>query len=132
MKQTQFLAAAFRGYEARRDATGAVDEYALRAQLLEAAPVRPLRQVVVTVGERSVDPAGLWPADLDLLTQLPHLEQIDIVATRATIAAGLLDRLEKFMPGFEEAELPNDPDDVVDHSSRPVLVVAGGRRSRSP
>ena len=104
--------------------TGAVDEYALRAQLLETAPVRPLRHIVVTVGERSVDPAGLWPADLDLLTRLPLVEEIDIVATRATIAAGLLDRLEKFMPGFEEAELAADADDRIDHSSRPVLVAA--------
>ena len=123
LKQTRFLAAAFRGYEARRDATGAVDEYALRTMLLEVEPTRPLRHVVLTVGERSVDSAGLWPADLALLTQLPLLEQIDIVATHAAIAAGLLDRLEKFMPGFEEGELPGDPDDVVDHSTRPVLVV---------
>jgi RecB family exonuclease len=122
LKQTRFLAAAFRGYEARRDATGAVDEYALRTMLLEVEPARPLRQVVLTVGERSVDTAGLWPADLALLTQLPLLEQIDIVSTHATIAAGLLDRLEKFMPGFEEGELPSDPEDVVDHSTRPVLV----------
>jgi CRISPR/Cas system-associated exonuclease Cas4 (RecB family) len=122
LKQTRFLAAAFRGYEARRDATGAVDEYALRTTLLQVAPNRPLRQVVLTIGERSVDSAGLWPADLALLTQLPLLEQIDIVATHAAIAAGLLDRLEKFMPGFEERELPNDPDDVVDHSTRPDLV----------
>lgn len=124
LKQTRFLAAAFRGYEARRDATGAVDEYALRAKLLEASAAenRALRHVVVTVGERSVDSAGLWPADLALLTQLPHLEQIDIVATHATIAAGLLDRLEKFMPGFEEGELPSDPNEVIDHSV-PVLVV---------
>ena len=70
LKQTAFLAAAFRGYEVRRDATGAVDECALRARLLETVPVRPLRQVVVTIGEQSVDPAGLWPADLALLTSL--------------------------------------------------------------
>ncbi|RPI51831.1 MAG: hypothetical protein EHM55_17985, partial [Acidobacteria bacterium] len=124
LRQTKFLAAAFRGYEASRDRSGAVDEYALRAQLLETAPVRPLRHIVVTVGERSVDPAGLWPADLELLTRLPLVEEIDIVATRATIAAGLLDRLEKFMPGFEEAELGADVDDAVDHASRPVLVAA--------
>ena len=105
LRQTRFLAAAFREYEARRDALGAVDEYALRTRLLDASPARPIRKVIVTVGERSVDPAGLWPADLDLLTRLPLLEHIDIVATRATIAAGLLDRLEKFMPGFEEGEL---------------------------
>ena len=122
LKQTRFLAAAFRGYEARRDATGAVDEYALRTTLLEVAPARPFRQIVMTVGERSVDSSGLWPADLALLTQLPLLEEIDIVATHATIAAGLLDRLEKFMPGFEEGELTNDPDEVVHHSTRPVLV----------
>ena len=111
LRQTRFLAAAFREYEARRDALGAVDEYALRTRLLEASPARPIRQVIVTVGERSVDPAGLWPADLDILTRLPLLERIDIVATRATIAAGLLDRLEKFMPGFEEGELESDPED---------------------
>ena len=122
LKQTRFLAAAFRRYEARRDATGAVDEYALWTKLLEVAPSRPLRHIVVTIGERSVDSAGLWPADLALLTRLPLLEQIDIVATRATIAAGLLDRLEKFMPGFEEGELPHDPDEVVDHSTRTVLI----------
>jgi RecB family exonuclease len=127
LKQTRFLAAAFRGYETRRDATDAVDEYALRTKLLEIAPSRPLRQVVVTVGERSVDPAGLWPADLALLTQLPLLEEIDIVATQATIAAGLLDRLEKFMPGFEEGELPHDADD--DHSTRPVLVARSATQS---
>ena len=129
LKQTRFLAAAFRGYEARRDATGAVDEYALRTKLLEVAPSRPLRHIVVTVGERSVDSAGLWPADLALLTQLPLLEQIDIVATHATIAAGLLDRLEKFMPGFEEGELPHDPDEVVDHSTRPVLIAPSETQS---
>ena len=122
LKQTTFLAAAFRLYEARRDATGAVDEYALRTKLLEATPTRPLRHIIVTVGERSVDPAGLWPADLALLTQVPLLEQIDIVATRATIAAGLLDRLEKFMPGFEEGELPGDPDEAEAASTRPALV----------
>jgi ATP-dependent helicase/nuclease subunit B len=45
-----------------------------------------------------------------------------VVATRSTIAAGLLDRLEKFMPGFEEGELPADPDEAVDHSMRPVVI----------
>ena len=67
-----------------------------------------MRRVIVTVGERSMDPAGLWPADIDLLTQIPLLERVDVVATRGTIAAGLFDRLEKFMPGFEEGELPEE------------------------
>ena len=99
-----------------------------RTRLLDASPARPIRKVIVTVGERSVDPAGLWPADLDLLTRLPLLEHIDIVATRATIAAGLLDRLEKFMPGFEEGELENDPEDDEDRPDRPVLVAQADAR----
>jgi RecB family exonuclease len=123
LRQTRFLAASFRAYEARRDATGAVDEYTLRARLMEVPPARPLRQLIVTVGERSVDPAGLWPADLALLTRLPHLEQIDIVATRAAISAGLLERLEKFMPGFEEAELPPDEAADAEQAASPVLMV---------
>ena len=90
LRQTRFLAAAFRAYEARRDATGAVDEYTLRSRLLDIEPARPLKQVIVTVGERSIDPSGLWPADLDLLTRLPHLAHVDIVTTQATIAGGLL------------------------------------------
>jgi RecB family exonuclease len=126
LRQTKFLAAAFRGYEAGRDSAGAVDEYSLRAQLLQAVPVRPLRQIIVTMAERTVDSSGLWPADLDLLTRLPLLEQVDIVATHATIAAGFLDRLQKFMPEFEEGELPPDDEDADDEiperSGLPVLV----------
>lgn len=138
LRQTRFLAASFRGYEARRDATGTVDEYALRSRLLEVEAARPLGHVIVTVAERSVDPSGLWPADLDLLTRLPHLAQIDIIATHATIAAGFLERLEKFMPGFEEGELPPDsvaqglsPVHSIDQPSRPVLMMASEGRSVS-
>ena len=81
LKQTRFLAAAFRGYEARRDATGAVDEYALRTLLLEVEPTRPLRQVVLTVGERSVDSAGLCPRAGPSRRCLSRTD--DIVATHA-------------------------------------------------
>jgi hypothetical protein len=104
LSQTRFLAAAFRTYETRRDAMDAVDESVLRSRLLEGASPRPLRHVIVTVAARSLDPAGLWPADFDLLARIPGLERIDVVATRATIAAGLLDGLQKYLPGFEEAE----------------------------
>ena len=107
LRQTRFLAAAFRGYEGRLAESGGVDEHALRAELLRSESARPMRRVIVTVGDgRSVDPAGLWPADFDLLTQMPLLDRVDIVATRGTIAAGLFDRLDKLMPGFEEGELP--------------------------
>ena len=119
--QTRFLAASFRGYEGRRNATGAVDEHSLRLLLLDVEPVAPLRHIVVTVAERSVDAAGLWPADFDLLARLPHLDRIDVVATQATIAAGFLERLQKFMPGFEDAEsVSGDADPGV--YSGPILV----------
>jgi hypothetical protein len=107
----------------------------LRAQLLRTAPARPMRHVIVTVGDRSMDPAGLWPADFDLLTQLPLLEQVDIVATRGTIAAGLFDRLQKLMPGFEEGRLPEDPEGLADpaddgdFAGSPALITARDGRA---
>jgi RecB family exonuclease len=118
--QTRFLAAAFRGYESRRAGSAALDEHALRALLLESSPVRPLIHVIVTVGERASDTGGLWPADFDLLARLPGLSVVDIVATHASLAAGLFDRLEKFMPGFEEGQIPQDEDGV--GSAAPVVM----------
>jgi RecB family exonuclease len=126
LRQTTFLASAFRGYEARLAATGGVDEHALRAHLLQAEPARPLRHLILTVGERATDSGGLWPADFDLLTRAPLLERVDIVATHATIAAGLFDRLEKFMPGFEEADVPAD-EASSDLSGQPVIVAGDGQ-----
>jgi RecB family exonuclease len=122
LDQTRFLAAAFREYEARRDRTGAVDEHTLRSCLLDSTPAQPFRHLIVTVGERSVDPSGLWPADFDLLARLPLVEQIDIVATQPMIAAGLLDRLEKLMPGFAEATPQQEAAGVAVASGRPVLI----------
>ena len=123
LRQTQFLAAAFRGYEARLAATGSVDEHALRDRLLRAEPARPLRHVVVTVGDRTGDAAGLWPCDFDLLARLPLLERVDLVATHATLGAGFLDRLQKLMPGFEEAEMPG-VGMLIEESGQPVIVGA--------
>ena len=121
----RFLAAAFRGYEARRDAPARVDEHALRAQLLETEPARPLRHVIVTVGERSVDPAGLWPADFDLLTRLPLLEQIDIVATQATIAAGLSRSAREIHAWIRGSGVAGDRRRRSDAPTQPVLMTAG-------
>jgi RecB family exonuclease/inactivated superfamily I helicase len=122
LAQTQFLAAAFRGYEVRLAASGSVDEHALRAHLLKAVPARPLRHVILTIGERTGDSAGLWPADFELLTRVPALERVDIVATNGILSAGLFDRLQNFMPGFEEGELPIDVAPV--GFARPVLVIS--------
>jgi RecB family exonuclease len=123
--QTGFLAATFRGYQDRLQAAGMLDEHALRARLLDTPSHRPLRQVVVTVGDCAGDPSGLWKADFDLLARLPLLERVDIVATRAMLASGLLDRLQDQMPGYEEA--PENGGDAPEDFSRAV-VIGGSER----
>jgi RecB family exonuclease len=106
LAQTRFLAAAFHGYEARVAGSGRLDEHALRDRLLAGAASRPVRRVVVTVTDRVADPAGLWPADLDLLARLPGLTHLDVVATETRLAGGWLERLHAELPGIEEQAVP--------------------------
>ena len=101
LDQTRFLVAAFRAYEAALDARGVADEHVARHALVDA-PAAPLRHVVVTVGDRAGDPAGLWPADFDVLTRLAGLERIDVLATERELASGLLPRLRNWLPGLDE------------------------------
>ena len=70
------------------------------------------------------NPGGLWRADFDLLTRLPGLERVDVVATEEQLATGLLERLHNLLPGLEEVRVPPaaGPLDV------PVLVVPRDRR----
>jgi RecB family exonuclease/inactivated superfamily I helicase len=121
VRQTRFLAAAFRVFEARQAEVGA-DEHALRARLVRSAAPRPCRHVVVAVGDRSCDAYGLWPADWDLLARLPGLERLDVVVTDATLAGELHERLHHLLPGIEEVRrdpAPGPPSD-------PLLVVPPG------
>jgi len=123
LRQTRFLVAMFRNYQTRVAASGALDEHALRERLLDSASPAPYRHVVVTVADRAAEPEGLWPADFDLLTRLAGLEEIDIVATEAALAAGLHERLHDWLPGIEEERVPAT-------TAAPVLLVpedAGGR-----
>lgn len=106
LAQTRFLAASFRGYEALVAASGRIDEHGLRDRLLVETPTLALRRVVVTVTDRVADPAGLWPADLDLLTRLPGLTHLDVVATEARLAGGWLERIHAEMPGIDERIVP--------------------------
>jgi RecB family exonuclease len=117
LAQTRFLADAFRGYEARVAASGRADEHVLRDRLLAQPAARPLRRVVVTVADRVADPAGLWPSDLDLLTRVPGLERLDVVATEARLAAGWLERLHTELPGLEEQVVSSGD------APRPVCLV---------
>lgn len=124
MEQTVFLGEAYRAYESRLAFAERADEHVLRSRLLEGALASPLRRIIVTVGDYLADPDGVWPADLDLLARLPGLDILDVVATEAMLAAGLLERLYAAFPDLEEVRPPLPP------SPAPHLVVqpsaAGG------
>jgi RecB family exonuclease len=104
-QQTRFLTAAFRAFERLTGASGGVDEHLLRRQLVIDVAPQPWRHVVVAVGDRAFDAYGLWPADWDLLARIPGLERIDVVATEATIAGGMQERIHQMLPGIEETRV---------------------------
>ncbi|MGD9906869.1 MAG: PD-(D/E)XK nuclease family protein [Vicinamibacterales bacterium] len=117
LAQTVFLAEAFRRYEACLDARHADDEHTLRDRLIAEPAAAPLAHVIVTVPDRAADPAGLWPSDLDLLTRVPGLARLDVVATEARLGGGWLERLHESLPGIEEVAAPPSG------AGRPVCLV---------
>ena len=117
VRQTRFLAAAFRELETRQAEAGA-DEHVLRARLVASPAPRPYRHVVVAVGDRSSDRYGLWPADWDLLARLPELTQLDVVVTDTTLAGDLHERLHHLLPGLDEVREGDAAE-----TSAPVLLV---------
>jgi RecB family exonuclease len=122
VRQTRFLAAAFRELEARQAEAGA-DEHVLRARLLATPAARPYRHVVVAVGDRSSDRYGLWPADWDLLARLPALARLDVVVTDTALAGDLHERLHHLLPGLDEVRLGDEGDAP---ASSPVVRVPPG------
>ncbi len=109
LRQTRFLAGMFRAYERRVAASGRVDEHGVRALALAHGLRRPLRQAVVTVGDRASGHDGLWPVDFALLARLPGLARVDVVSTAALLAAGYRERLEDLLPGIEDRPVPAGP-----------------------
>jgi len=128
LKLTRFLAAAFTTFEERLAAAGGIDEHGLRARLVdrssaEASPV--FRHVIVTVADQAADPRGLWPCDYDLLTRLPRVERVDVVATENLLASGFHQRIHDALPGIEE-ELFGQP------APLPVLAAAEPKATDDP
>ena len=109
LRQTRFLAAMFRAYERRVEASGRIDEHGVRASVLARGLRRHVRQVVLTVGDRASGRDGLWPGDFDLLARLRGLVRIDVVSTSALLAAGYRERLGDLLPGIEEAPVGSAP-----------------------
>ena len=126
VRQTRFLAAAFRVFEARCLADAALDEHALRAQLRITPAARPWRHVVVTVRDRASDPYGLWNCDFDLLARLPGLERIDLVVTETCLAGALHERIHQLFPGIEENQWSADAGSATpNRHHHPVLLIPG-------
>ena len=48
------------------------------------------------------DAEGLYQADFDLLTRIPGVESLDIVATERVLASGFHERLHTWWPGLDE------------------------------
>ena len=101
-RQTQFLAQAFSRFESLVEASGRLDEHALRRMLLAHAGPPAYARVVVSVADQAADPRGLWTADYDMLARLPGLESLDVIATENLLAAGFHQRVHDLLPGIEE------------------------------
>jgi RecB family exonuclease len=125
VRQTRFLVAAFRAFEAGCVDTGAIDEHRLRDVLLETAAARPWRHVIVTVRDRASDPYGLWNCDFDLLARMPGVQTIDLVVTESCLAGALHERLHRLFPGIEETRWPSDfaRSEAAEPPPAPLLVV---------
>jgi hypothetical protein len=119
VRQTRFLTSAFRHFERLCADSGNLDEHGLRAELMATGAVRPWRHVVLTVGDRSRDPHGLWPVDWDLLARVPGLQRLDVVVTDRTLAGAFHERIHQLLPGIEETH-------VAGTASMPVLLVPAG------
>ncbi len=104
LEQTRFLAAAFRGYEARLAESHALDEHGVRAQIAATPAPEPLRHLVIAIGDRPFDPDGYWPSDVTLFTTLPGLERLDVLATEAVLDAGFADRARHAFVEIDEAQ----------------------------
>jgi RecB family exonuclease len=123
LRQTRFLVAAFRSYERRMHEANVLDEHAFREWLLEARVHLAYTRLVLAVGDRSVEPSGLWPADLDLLSRADGISTIEVIATEMQLAAGYLVRIHDLLPGIQEVRAR---DGNAPLEERSLLVPSGG------
>jgi len=117
VRQTRFLAAAFREFE-RQSARHGVDEHQRRAQIVATPAPHPYRHVVLTVTDVAFDADGLFSAEWDLLARVPGLARLDVVVTDTMIAGALHERLHQLLPGIEEVRF-----DTNEPTVRPTLMV---------
>ncbi|MEO7134735.1 MAG: PD-(D/E)XK nuclease family protein, partial [Vicinamibacterales bacterium] len=122
LEQTRFLAAAFRAYEARLGNGHAADEHSARSRIAEVPSPRPLKKLIVAVGDRPFDPDGFWPADVSMFTTIAGLDEIVVLATGGVLDAGYHDRLQL---AFVEIEQIDDAAKHLAPATEPTLIVPG-------
>jgi len=117
VRQTRFLGAAFGAFEQLIGGTGRIDEHALRGLLLDPrSRVRPGHDhLIITVADQAADPRGLYASDFDLITRLPGVSRIDVIATENLLASGFHERIHQLLPGLDEER-------VSEPGPMPVLV----------
>jgi RecB family exonuclease len=117
LRQTEFLSASFAEFERLTHDTGAIDEHGLRTLLLgPAGPEQTaFTQLIVTVGDETADPRGLYGSDFDLLARMGGVERLEIVCTEHTLASGFHERVHQLLPGLEEVRYgaPSPPATLV-------------------
>ncbi len=120
--QTCFLAFAFLAYERGVTAAGALDEHALRRQLIDCRAAGPFDHLVIAVTDHPADAGGLWPADFDLLGRLAGPVDVDVVITDEMHDAGFRARIEEALPDI--AEVRSEPAESTGNVGppRPVIV----------
>ena len=101
--------------------SGACDEHLLRERLIQSPPARPVTRIVVSVADWIADPDGLFVADFDLLSRIPALDRLDIVATDAILGSGFHERLHRWLPGLEEETFVSSRS-----PSRPAIMTPPG------
>ena len=105
LQQTRFLVGTFRRYESQLEELRRLDEHQLRQRLLHHPLRSPYTHIVIAVADCVAEREGLWPADFDLLTRLPLLTRIDVVATEESLAAGFHERVHQLLPGIVEERI---------------------------
>ena len=118
LEQTRFLAAAYRAYESRMADGSAADEHSARTRISDVPASRPLKKLVIAIGDRPFDPGGFWPADVSMFTTIAGLEQVDVLSTSGVLDAGYLDRLQL---AFVEIEAAGSET----RAANPTLIVPG-------
>ena len=114
--QTRFLADAFREYERLVAESPGCDEHTLRDRLLTESARDPIRHIIVTVADWIAESDGLFLADFDLLTRIPGLEALEILATERVLGSGFDERVHDWWPGLDEESSSTE-------SGRPALLV---------